>query len=207
MKKRSVLNKKGYFFIIDAVLALGVLAVGAFLIFASYTDVSSKGDPSLLSEGIMDFFANNKIKDIDNKYAGLSGTLWTDEGKEGGLCAGVELTANAENTLLQQIAIFYEKSQGDLGNDCYFNLLDNNPNEPEDLAEKFILKLTENTLPQKYKFELWMDEQLLYPGTEQTDSKDAAEYLIPSKKIVYGILNQETGDMFGPYNAEVFVWQ
>ena len=193
MKKRSVLNKKGYFFIIDAVLALGVLAVGAFLIFASYTDVSSKGNPSLLSEGIMDFFANNKIKDIDNKYAGLSGTLWTDEGKEGGLCAGVELTANAENTLLQQIAIFYEKSSD---NGCYLNL-----------AEKFILKLTENVLPQKYEFELWMDDQLLYPSTEQTDSKDAAEYLIPSKKIVFGILNQETGDMFGPYNAEVFAWQ
>ena len=168
MKKRSVLNKKGYFFIIDAVLALGVLAVGAFLIFASYTDVSSKGNPSLLSEGIMDFFANNKIKDIDNKYAGLSGTLWTDEGKEGGLCEGVELTATAENTLLQQIAIFYEKSSD---NSCYLNL-----------AEKFILKLTENVLPQKYEFELWMDDQLLYPGTEQTDSKDAAESLIPSKK-------------------------
>ena len=193
MKKRSVLNKKGYFFIIDAVLALGVLAVGAFLIFTSYTDISSKDDPTILSEGIMDFFANNKIKDIDNKYAGLSGTLWTDEGKEGGLCAGVELTANAENTLLQQIAIFYEKSSD---NSCYLNL-----------AEKFILKLTENVLPQKYEFELWMDDQLLYPSTEQTDSKDAAEYLIPSKKIVYGILNQETGDMFGPYNAEVFVWQ
>ena len=193
MKKRSVLNKKGYFFIIDAVLALGVLAVGAFLIFTSYTDISSKEDPTILSEGIMDFFANNKIKDIDNKYAGLSGTLWTDEGKEGGLCAGVELTANAENTLLQQIAIFYEKSSD---NSCYLNL-----------AEKFILKLTENVLPQKYEFELWMDDQLLYPSTEQTDSKDAAEYLIPSKKIVFGILNQETGDMFGPYNAEVFAWQ
>ena len=193
MKKRYVLNKKGYFFIIDAVLALGVLAVGAFLIFTSYTDISSKEDPTILSEGIMDFFANNKIKGIDNKYAGLSGTLWTDEGKEGGLCEGVELTANAENTLLQQIAIFYEKSSD---NSCYLNL-----------AEKFILKLTENVLPQKYEFELWMDDQLLYRSTEQTDSKDAAEYLIPSKKIVFGILNQETGDMFGPYNAEVFAWQ
>ena len=193
MKKRYVLNKKGYFFIIDAVLALGVLAVGAFLIFTSYTDISSKEDPTILSEGIMDFFANNKIKGIDNKYAGLSGTLWTDEGKGGGLCEGVELTANAENTLLQQIAIFYEKSSD---NSCYLNL-----------AEKFILKLTENVLPQKYEFELWMDDQLLYRSTEQTDSKDAAEYLIPSKKIVFGILNQETGDMFGPYNAEVFAWQ
>jgi hypothetical protein len=52
-----------------------------------------------------------------------------------------------------------------------------------------------------------MDDQLLYPETEQTVSKSKTKVLIPSKKIAYGIMNQETGDMFGPYNAEVLVWQ
>jgi|TARA_B100001964_G_scaffold208023_1_gene240304 hypothetical protein len=193
MKKRFFLNKKAYFFLIDALLALGVIAVGTAMVFTLYTNVPSKEQPAILSDDLMDFFANNKIKDVNNEYVGLGGTLWETEGQPGGICNGEELIANGENTLLQQVAIFYEKSSG---NSCYLNLV-----------KKFILKLTENTLPTQYGFEFWMDDQLLYPETEQTVSKSKTKVLIPSKKIAYGIMNQETGDMFGPYNAEVLVWQ
>ena len=197
MKKRY-LKKKGYFFVIDAILALGVLAVGAFLVFTFYVNVPSKEEPAVLSEDIMDFFANNKIKDVDNPYVGLGGTLWQTEGQPGGICNGEELIANGENTLLQQIGEFYEKSGG---NSCYYD-----PNA-EDLIERFIEALIANSLPSQFNFEFWMDDQLLYPAVEQTDSKNAADVLIPSKKIVHGILNQETGDLFGPYSTEVLVWQ
>ena len=195
MKKRFFLNKKAYFFLIDALLALGVIAVGTAMVFTLYTNVPSKEQPAILSDDLMDFFANNKIKDVNNEYVSLGGTLWETEGQPGGICNGEELIANGENTLLQQVAIFYEKSLGN-GNSCYL-----------DLVKKFILKLTENTLPTQYGFEFWMDDQLLYPETEQTVSKSKTKVLIPSKKIAYGIMNQETGDMFGPYNAEVLVWQ
>ena len=202
MKKRY-LKKKGYFFVIDAILALGVLAVGAFLVFTFYVTVPSKEEPAVLSEDIMDFFANNKIKDVDNPYVGLGGTLWQTEGQPGGICNGEELIANGENTLLQQIGEFYEKSQGPSGNTCYF---DPNPNA-EDLIERFIEALIANSLPSQYDFEFKMNGEVLYPGTEQVGSKNAADVLIPSKKIVHGILNQETGDLFGPYSTEVLVWQ
>ena len=201
MKKRFFLNKKAYFFLIDALLALGVITVGIVMVFTLYANVPSKEQPTILSDDLMDFFANNKIKDVNNEYVGLGGTLWETEGQLGGICNGEELIVNGENTLLQQIAIFYEKSQGDAGNDCYFNP------DSEDLIERFIGNLVENILPPQYKFEFWMDDQLLYPETEQTVSKSKTKVLIPSKKIAYGIMNQETGDMFGPYNAEVLVWQ
>jgi hypothetical protein len=97
---------------------------------------------------------------------------------------------NAENTLLQQIAEFYADD----------NL---------DIAEKFIVNLTVNSFPQQYIFEFRLNKELIYPKDpteEHLDSKSSTRILIPSKKIVYGI-NQETGDMFGPYNAEVLVWQ
>lgn len=178
MKKR--LNKKAYFFLIDSILALGVLAVGAFLIFTSYLSVPSKEEPEILSDNVMDFFANNKIKDINNPYAGLGGTLW-QQGK----------ITNAENTLLQQVAEFY--ANNDLS-----------------IAEQFIAELTQNNLPPQYLFEFWIDDTLLYPqnpSQQHLDSKSATEVLIPSKKIAYGILNQETGDLFGPYDTEVLVWQ
>ncbi len=192
MKKRC-LGRRGYFFLIDSIIALGVLAVGTFLIFTLYANVPSKEEVTILSDDIMDFFANNKIKDVDNEYVGLGGTLWEEEGSDTGLCPGEELTANVENTLLQQVAEFYEKSAG---NGCYL-----------ELAQKFIDELTKNILPLEYAFEFWMNGQLLYPDAEQTDSKNATKVLIPSKKIVYGILNKETGDMFGPYNAEVLLWR
>ncbi len=192
MKKRW-LAKRGYFFLIDSMLALGVIAIGGFLVFSLYAQVPSKAEPAILSEDIMDFFANTKISGVNNPYAGLGGTLWSEESKPGGLCPGEQLTANGENSLLQQIGIFYEKSKT---NSCYTAL-----------AGKFILELTKNILPQQYTFEFWIDGQLLYPETEQSQSKNDANVLIPSKKMVYGILNPQTGDLFGPYTAEVLVWQ
>ena len=192
MKKRR-LGKGGYFFLIDSILALGVIAIGGFLVFSLYAQAQSKAEPAILSEDIMDFFANTKISEVNNPYAGLGGTLWCEESKPGGLCPGEQLTANGENSLLQQIGIFYEKSKA---NGCYTAL-----------ARKFILELTKNTLPPQYTFEFWIDGQLLHPETEQSQSKNDANVLIPSKKMVYGILNPQTGDLFGPYTAEVLVWQ
>lgn len=194
MKKR--LYRKGYFFLLDSVLALGILAVGAFLIFTSYADIPIQGQPAILSSDIMSFFTDNEIKDINNAYAGLGGTLWEEEGSPTGLCPGEELIAVADNTLLQQVGVFYEKSSG---NPCYL-----------DLAEKFIIQLTLNILPKQYIFEFWIDGIQLYPKvpTEQhLSSKSSAEILIPSKKLVHGIIDQENGDLFGPYDTEVLVWQ
>ena len=193
MKKRCLVNKRGYFFLIDSILALGVLTVGVFLIFSIYVKVPSKEQSTILSYDVMSFFANNKLKDVDNLYAGLGGELWAKESQAGGLCPGEKLTQNPENTLLQQLTEFYEKSKT---KSCYTAL-----------AKTFIGNLTINTLPPQYSFEFWINGQLLYPGTERVDSKNAAQVLIPSKMIVYGNVNKETGEMFGPYTAEVLVWQ
>lgn len=191
MKKR--LNRKGYFFILDSILALGVLAVGAFLIFTSYISVPAKDEPAILSEDIMDFLANNKIKNVNNLEVGLEGTYWSES--EVTDCNGGPITPNPENTLLQQVGELYENNIIQ-SKSCYI-----------DVARTFISKLTQNSLPPMYIFEFWIDSQLIYPDTEQTESKNKAEVLIPSKKILYGIMDQEVGDMFGPYNAQVLVWQ
>ena len=180
MKKRCYTNKRGYFFLIDSILALGVLTIGTFLIFTFYMQTPSKEETTILSDNLMDFFASNRIKDVNNEYAGLGGELWN-----------LGLITNPENTLLQQVAEFYA-------------------DDKQDIAEQFIAELTKNSLPLQYEFEFRMDSKLLYPqipSQEHTDSKSSTKVLIPSKKIVYGISNKETGDMFGPYNAEVLVWQ
>lgn len=189
MKKR--LNKKAFFFLIDSILALGVLAVGGFLVLTFYLQVPSGNEPSILSEDVMDFFANNNVQDVNNAEVGLEGTYWSSA--EVTACHGQTLTPNPGNTLLQQVAALYADS---LSKTCYSSI-----------ARKYIEKLTQGTFPSQYAFEFWMDDALLYPAAEQIDAKNAAKVLIPSKRIIYGIRNQETGDMLGPYDTEVLVWQ
>jgi len=178
MKKRC--NRKGYFFLIDSILALGVLVIGVFLVFSTYTKVSEKEGAALLSEDVMDFFASNKIKDINNEFGGLGGKLLSNG-----------TITNVENTLLQQIGLFF--ANNDLGT-----------------AEDFIINLTENVIPPQFLFEVRIQDTLIFPSNPSEahkQSKNDTAVLIPSQKIVYGISNKETGDMFGPFKAEVLVFQ
>ena len=85
---------------------------------------------------------------------------------------------------------------------------------PTDLAEKFIIELTVNTLPTQYTYEFWVHDlavdKRIYPQTTtpaHDQSKIDTQVIIPSNKIVYGILDKDTGDLFSPYDIEVLVWQ
>ena len=180
MKKRSHAGRKGYFFLIDSILALGVLAVGGFLILFSYTQAPHKEDAAILAESLMDFFSNTKIEGTNNQYAGIGGVLW----QQGAI-------TNGKNTLLQQAGIFYAAGK-------------------KDTAEKLIANITQNAVPGQYLFEFWINDTLIYPGNPTAGhlgSKNSTRVLIPSRKIVYGFISEETGDLFGPYEAEVMVWQ
>jgi len=180
MEKRSFADRKGYFFLIDSILALGVLAVGGFLIFFSYTQAPHKEDATILAESLMDFFSNTKIEGTNNQYVGMGGVLW----QQG-------IITDGENTLLQQVGNLYAANK-------------------RDVAEKFIANITQNAVPGQYLFEFWINDTLLYPGNPSAahlGSKNSTMVLIPSRKIVYGFINEETGDLFGPYEAEVLVWQ
>ena len=195
------MGKRAYFFVIDSMLALGVLAIGAFLIFTFYAQQPPSGSTDVLSEDIMGLFANSKISNINNPEISLAGTYWSSS--EVKACNnGQPITPDLESTLLQQVAIFYELRE--INNKaCYV----------DEIARTFVEKLAQSALPAQYGFEFWIDDDirskktLIYPASEQLNSKAASKVLIPSRKIAYGILNQETGQVFGPYSAEVLVWR
>lgn len=199
MKKRCT-GKRAYFFVIDSMLALGVLAIGAFLIFTFYAQQPPSGSADILSEDIMGTFANSEISDINDPEIGLAGTYWGSS--EVLACNGQPITPDLESTLLQQVAIFYELKE-----------INSKPCYVDEIARTFVEKLTQNALPAQYGFEFWIDDNLrskktlIYPASEQLSSKAASKVLIPSRKIAYGILSQETGQVFGPYSAEVLVWR
>ncbi len=174
------IKKRGYFFILDAMLALIVLSIGIFLITSSYVDVPQLAQVGLLADDLLNFLSNSKIKDINNPYAGIGGALWAQG-----------LITDIENTLLQQIGEFY--ATGNI-----------------DTAEKFIANVSSGIIPPQFKYEFWIDGTILYPkvqSAEHTESRNSTEILLTSKKITFGIINKTTSNLWGPYKAEVFVWE
>ncbi len=173
-------KKKGFFFILDAILALFILIIGIFLITSAYINVPKPGQVALISDDLMNFLSNTKIEDLNNIYAGIGGELW----KQGIITQG-------DNSLLQQIGEFYAT------------------NKP-DIAEKFIQNVSVNIVPSQFNYEIWLNGAILYPAVpaqSHINSKSSTELLLTSKKITFGILNKTTGNIWGPYKAEVFIWE
>ena len=173
-------KKRGYFFVLDAMLGLFVLIIGVFIVTSSYVSVPQPTQVKLLSDDLMSFLSKTKIKNLNNQYAGIGGQLWNQQ----------EII-DGDNTLLQQIGEFY-----------YLNKLDT--------ADKFIQNVSKDVMPSQFRYEVWVDSNLLYPKNptpEHLASKDSTELLLTSKAITFGIINMTSDILWGPYKAEVFVWQ
>lgn len=174
------LKKRGYFFVLDAVLGLFIIVIGVFLIISSYVNVPKPAQVGLLSDDLINFFSNTKIKDLNNKYAGIGGELWLKG-----------IITDPDNSLLQQAGEFY--ATGKL-----------------DIADRFISNVTQGVMPAQFRYEVLVDGVILYPKTqtpEHLKSRNSTELLLTSKKITFGITNKTTSAIWGPYRAEVFVWE
>ena len=183
-----LIKKRGYFFILDAVLALLVLVIGVFVVTSYYVEAPKPVQVGLLSGDLLAFLANNKIKEINNPYVGIGGELWNQG-----------FITDPENTLLQQIGEFYKKYEDDPTDDSYL-----------DFAEKFIQNVSKNAVPPQFRYEIWMNDVILYPKTPSSGhltSKDNAKILITSKRLTFGVMDKKTGEIWGPYKAEAFVWE
>ena len=174
------LKKRGYFFILDAILGTLVIVIGVLLMTSSYVNVPAPTQVGLLSDDLMNFLSSTKIKDINNPYAGIGGELWN----QGAI-------TDSENTLLQQIGEFYATQK-------------------LDVADKFVQNISGGVVPQQFRYEVWMDGITLYPKAktpEHIKSRNSTELLLTSKKLTFGVLNKTTSNMWGPYKAEVFIWE
>lgn len=173
-------KKRGYFFILDAMLGLSVLFIGIILISSSYVNVPQHSQVELLADDLLNFVSKRKIQDLNNPYAGIGGELW----KQG-------IITNPDNSLLQQIGELYEKKEFDT-------------------VEKFIQNISKDVMPPQYRYEVWLDNAIIYPKSptiEHFKSKENTRVLLTAKKLTFGIKNQTTSSLWGPYKAEVFVWE
>ena len=174
------IKKRGYFFVLDAILGLFILTIGVILISSFYLKAPQPIEVGLLSDDLLSFISNTKIKDLNNPYAGIGGELW----KQGTI-------TDADNSLLQQIGEFYATN----------NL---------DTAEKFIQNVSKGILPSQFRYEVWINGIAIYPknpSAEHVDSKANTRLLLTSKKLTFGIINKTTSSIWGPYKAEVYLWE
>ena len=172
-------KKRGYFFVLDAVMGLFIIVIGIFLISSFYVSVPQSTQVGLLSDDLLNFLSKTRIEDLNNPYAGIGGELWNQG-----------IITDPENTLLQQTGEFYATN----------NL---------DIADKFIQNVSKGIVPGQFNYEVWINGVIIYPKIPSTDdikSKSNTALLLTSKKLTFGIINKTTSNLWGPYKAEVFVW-
>ena len=173
-------KKRGYFFILDAMLGLFIIIIGVFVISSYYVEVKELTQVSLLADDFLNFLSITKIRDFNNPYTGLGGILWNNK-----------TITNQDNSLLQQIGELYSL---------------NNLN----IAEKIIENVSVGIIPPQFRYELLVDEVLIYPlspAQEHLTSKSNTKLLLTSKMITFGIINKTTSNIWGPYKVEIFLWE
>jgi hypothetical protein len=178
-------SKKGYFFIIDAMMALFVLVLGTIIILSSFMYEPSEKQASFIAFDLMDFLSSNKIQDINNQYVGPGGKFYLDEN-----------ITNLDNSLIQQVCEFY-----------YRNVTLNSTTSLS-LIAPFVSNVTSGVFPSTYGFILNIDNHPVYNYTGPfAESMANSSIIIPSKKIVYGnYVNSTHILLYGPYEVEVIVW-
>jgi hypothetical protein len=173
------MEKRGYFFELDAALALFILVMGAFFIASYYIKEPEVVQAGLLSDDLMDYLSDTKIRNLDNTYAGLGGELWNKR----------EIV-NPDNSLLQQAGEFYATGR-------------------RDLVYSFIKNTTTQTVPYQYLYEIWLDNKTIYPqnlSQSHNASRNGTGLFVVSRAITYGLLNN-TPIIWGPYKVEIYVWE
>jgi hypothetical protein len=174
------MHKRGFFFTLDAIMALTILAVGMFLLLSVLLAVPQRSQTEIIAADTMVFLSTTRIENLNDPAAGIGGTLW-QQGK----------ITKEKNTLLQQIGELYAK--GDTAS-----------------AEQFIQAVVEDNIPQSHFAQVHADGQRVYPlvePQEQTASKQSTGLLIAKTEVTYGITNSSTFELWGPVEIRLSVWQ
>lgn len=173
------MQKRGYFFIVDSIVALAVLSVGIVLLFSQHEYTPSTEQSYTLSNDILNVLSYNKIKNINNDYAGSNSNLTRDGN-----------ITDIDKTLLEQVGEFYYRNQT---KDCSFCI---------GLIDKFLSNMTSNMIPQQYNYIIKIENLTVF--NHSSSDKDSSRVVIPSKKIVHGLYNGT--ELYGPYLVEVLSW-
>lgn len=151
-----IASRKGYYFIIDAILGILILSVAFVFLFSTPVSAPNKSRAILLANDVLSFLATNKIEDINDPYAGVNGTLW-----------GSSDITNSKNTLMQQIGEFYY-------------------HEKYGIAANFISVVIRDIVPPQFNVEIVVEGRILYPTSPSPYSKESSDVTVITKTITFG---------------------
>ena len=162
------MGKRGYFFTLDAFVAVGIIVIGLVLILTSnyYSPVTVQ--PIALSNDLMLTLSSTKITESNNDYVrnlSINGSI-----------------TNRDNSLLQQAGEFYLNNQ-------------------KSMSTSFVKNVTFNLVPPQYSFNVSINKTTIYNRGSMARS---SRLVVSTKSIVFGVYNNT---LWGPYPAEVAIWQ
>ncbi|MEM4267382.1 MAG: hypothetical protein QXK37_00970 [Candidatus Woesearchaeota archaeon] len=179
-KKYAVeMHKKGYFFIIDAIIALLIMSIGTIIVLNYNEFRPVKQQAFFVSSDVLGILANNKISNLNHPYYGINGELYLDGN-----------ITEVHNTLLEQVAEFYYRN---LTKNCIFCLN----------LSRNLINYSTLSVSKEYNFFVRLNGVVLF---ERNNSPiERARIIIPSRTIVQGLYNKT--ELYGPYVVEVYAWQ
>ncbi|MFH1182416.1 MAG: hypothetical protein V1702_05640 [Candidatus Woesearchaeota archaeon] len=89
------MGKRGYFFTIDAFIAMLITTIGVVLVYLAYTSVPDVYQQQAISQDVMTIFSTTELNTLNSEYI--------DEQRISG-----NIT-NMQNTIFEQIAEMYDK--------------------------------------------------------------------------------------------------
>ncbi|MBI2574255.1 hypothetical protein HYV82_00020 [Candidatus Woesearchaeota archaeon] len=108
MKSGGRKCSKGYFFTLDAFIAMGIIVAGLAFVLTAYSYKPVTAQATVLGTDLLLSLANTKVTEINNDYVRnltLNGTI-----------------TNSDNSLLQQVGEFYVNNQNSMGNEFVRNV-------------------------------------------------------------------------------------
>ncbi|MGM5482734.1 MAG: hypothetical protein ACQESF_04700 [Nanobdellota archaeon] len=173
-------SKRGYFFAIDAVIALSILTLGTVLAISYFGHQVSEDQVMLISDNIMSFMYSHNIKDLNSDYIGPNRELHRNKN-----------ITDLDNPLIMQLGEFYYRGEE---KGCTFC---------KSLIKKSLQNVSGEFLAKGYSFTLYIEEELLYNKTKT--NKEDSTMLVPAKTIISGVYNEN--ELWGPYTIEVRAWR
>ncbi len=176
------MQKRGYFFTLDVLIALIVMVVGFMLIWSSMATKPQIIQPYFLAQDLIDFMSSTTVADVTS-ISYVTGLV--DNGNIS--------VSQLETTILEQIA--------------FFNYINQTSGGMKDaVLRNFTKVILENATPGQYSFEFILDERTMYYQQNPfNDIQDESDSLASAKTIISVVVDKNT--ISEPIVAEVRVWQ
>lgn len=179
------MNRRGYFFILDAFIAATIIAISLVAIMNSDVAVEQRTKEYSQIDEITQFLMDTKLEDLDNQYVKT-------------LIADGNIT-DPRNSIMEQVDLFYYKAKY-VCSTLPCSTLNYN------LSRNLLKNVSEPVISQKYGFNyVIMDTTINYSVHNRSlDTRDASNFRIVNKRISYVRYNQTK--TFLPHIVEFSIW-